>query len=140
MTDAFEGKGSCLCETVRFTAPEASTRVGACHCSMCRRWGGGPLLAVECGGDVRFEGDEHVSAFDSSEWAERGFCSRCGTHLFYRLKASGDYVLPAGLFDDQSVFTFTSQIFIDHKPGYYDFANQTRDLTEAQVFELYGAS
>ena len=27
--------------------------VGACLCSMCRKWGGGPLLAADCGTDPR---------------------------------------------------------------------------------------
>lgn len=140
MPDDFQAKGRCLCGSVTCTAAEADTHVGACHCDMCRRWGGGPLLAVECGAEVRFDGGEHITVFDSSEWAERGFCSRCGTHLFYRLKTSGEYMIPAGLLDDQSALSLTSQIFIDRKPGYYRFANETEELTEAQVFEMYGAS
>ena len=77
--------------------------------------------------------------FNSSEWAERGFCSRCGSHLFYRLKETGHYAVPVGVFDDQEQLVFESQIFIDHKPSFYSFANETEDLTEAQVFEKYVA-
>ncbi len=140
MADAFEGKGSCLCGAVEVTAANAATHVGACHCHMCQRWGGGPLLAVECGREVHLDGLEHVGVFDSSEWADRGFCRHCGTHLFYRVKDTGDYMLPAGLFDDQSGLSLTSQIFIDRKPDYYAFANRTEELTEAQIFEMYGGS
>jgi len=33
----------------------------------CRRWGGGPLLAVRCGSDVTIEGAGAVGVFDSSQ-------------------------------------------------------------------------
>ena len=103
MTETTERRGSCLCGAVRINATQARRSVGACHCSMCRTWGGGPLMAVACGADVEIEGEEHVTTFDSSEWAERGFCSKCGTHLYYRLKQSGETIVSAGLFDDQTI-------------------------------------
>ena len=138
MTEKTERRGSCLCGTVRITAKRARKSVGACHCSMCRTWGGGPLLAVDCGTDVEIEGGDHVTTFDSSEWAERGFCSTCGTHLFYRLKSSGQLIMSAGLFDDQTGFAFDHQVFIDEKPDYYEFANETHDMTGAEVFAKWG--
>ena len=89
-------QGACLCGAVKVYTDSASGHGHACHCNMCRNWTGGPLLAVDCGSNVEFEGEEHVSVFSSSDWAQRGFCSRCGTHLFYRLKESGQTSVPAG--------------------------------------------
>ncbi|MCP4472369.1 MAG: GFA family protein [Gammaproteobacteria bacterium] len=139
MSDLVKGKGSCLCSAVQFTARSASESVGACHCGMCRKWGGGPLMAVNCRNDVSFEGEENISIFDSSDWAERGFCKQCGSHLFYRLKESRQHIIPAGLFEGQESFVFDNQVFIDKKPSFYSFANKTRDMTEAEIFEKYGA-
>jgi hypothetical protein len=129
--------GHCLCGAVSFTSPDAK-EIGACHCGFCRRWSGGPLLAVHCGPDVTFEGADQITVYASSEWAERAFCKQCGTHLYYKLLANGDYFVPAGAFDS-SDFKFTSQIYIDKKPAYYAFANQTPMLTEQQVIEQYSA-
>lgn len=129
--------GHCLCGAVSFTSP-AAKEIGACHCGFCRRWSGGPLLAVHCGPDVKFEGVDQITVYASSEWAERAFCKQCGTHLYYKLLANGDYFVPAGAFDS-SDFEFTSQIYVDKKPAYYAFANQTPMLTEQQVIEQYGA-
>lgn len=137
MSEKFEAKGSCLCGAVRFSARQASKSVGACHCGMCRKWGGGPLMAVDCGSEVSFEGEDEISVFDSSSWAERGFCRRCGSHLFYRLKESGQHIVPVGLFDNQDAFVFASQVFVDRKPAYYSFANETREMTEAEIFAMY---
>ena len=130
--------GSCLCGAVRITAHNAQNRVGACHCSMCRTWGGGPLMAVDCGTEIEIEGSEHVAVFDSSKWAERGFCSTCGTNLFYRLKQNQQYMVPAGLLDGYEGAQFDHQLFIDQKPAYYAFANETENMTGAQVFEHFG--
>ena len=130
-------QGHCLCGAVSVDVPD-HTRVSACHCGMCRRWGGGPLLAVHVGGELGLQGGEQVKTFSSSDWAERGFCAQCGTHLYYRLKPSNEYILSAGLFPDQP-FALEEQIFIDRKPPYYDLANQTPKFTEQQVLEMFAS-
>lgn len=137
MSETHESVGSCLCGAVDISAKYMSDSVGACHCSTCRRWGGGPLLAVECGSDVQVRGERYVSVYDSSDWAERGFCTKCGSHLFYRLKQDGSYIVPVGLFGDEHPFTFDHQVFIDEKPAYYGFAQRTTDMTGEEVFAKY---
>ncbi len=134
-----EGKGQCLCGAVTFTATDMSNNVEACHCGMCRKWGGGPLMAVNCGTDVLFEGVENITVYDSSDWAERGFCNKCGSHLFYRLKEINEHQIPVGLFDNQEEFNFDLQVFIDRKPSFYSFENKTNEMTEAEVIEKYGS-
>ncbi|HRQ56686.1 MAG TPA: GFA family protein [Azoarcus taiwanensis] len=131
-------KAKCLCGAIEVTAPDHK-EVSVCHCSICRRWGGGPMFAVHCGPEVGFGGTAELSRYRSSEWAERGFCPTCGTHLFYRLLPSDEYILPAGLFQDEDAFKLASQIFIDEKPGFYDFANRTPVLTGEQVFAQFGS-
>lgn len=129
--------GSCLCGATKFVATNISTKVGACHCSTCRQWGGGPLMAVDCGTDVVFESKEDIAIYNSSEWAERGFCSLCGSHLFYRLKESGQYMMPVGLFGKVDGFVFDHQVFIDEKPSFYCFSNKTEDMTGPEAFAKY---
>ena len=133
-----EVNASCLCNAVQIKVAEMSRHVGACHCEMCRKWGGSALMAVDCGTGVSFLGEEHITLFDSSAWAERGFCNKCGSHLFYRLKENQQYMIPAGLFTDQQTLVFDHQVFIDKKPSYYNFAEVTEDMTEAEVFAKYG--
>ena len=130
--------GRCLCGDVHVLARAVSKRVGVCHGGMCRSWSGGPLLAVDCGTKVSFEGGGQIGTYASSDWAERGFCKRCGTHLFFRLKASGQFLMPPGLFDAAEDFVLEEQIFVDRKPGYYAFANRTAMLTEAEFLARHG--
>ena len=137
MSETTPARGRCLCGSIKVVANNRSHSVGACHCSMCSRWSGGPLMAMDCGTDVTFDGEENISVFNSSDWAERGFCKQCGSHLFYRLKESQQYLMPPGLFDDNTDLNFDHQVFIDEKPDWYAFANKTEDLTGAEVFAQY---
>jgi hypothetical protein len=131
---SIEANGSCLCGAVSIQTGELGTDAGACHCDICRKWGGGPLFALSCGDNLRIEGKDKITVFDSTAWAERGFCSLCGTHLFIRVKSNGRYILPAGLFSAESNLRFDHQIFIDRKPDYYSFVNETKNLTGEEVF------
>lgn len=127
-------KGACLCGSIEVVA-EDHEEVGLCHCDMCRRWSGGPMFAVHGGTRVEFKGGE-PARYRSSDWAERGFCPTCGTHLFYRLVQTDEYALPAGLFQEAG-FRLTSEIFIDEKPAYYELKNQTQKMTGQEVFAMY---
>lgn len=130
-------KGRCLCGAVSVSFPFQKDSFDACHCGMCRKWGGGPLLTVDAGTQVSFEGAQSIGTYGSSEWAERGFCKSCGTHLFYRLKKTGFYNLPLGLLENADQLKFHMQIFVDKKPAHYEFANDTERMTEAEVFAKY---
>lgn len=79
--------GGCLCGDVRFTVEWPSKWVAHCHCSQCRRthgaafvtWFGmdsGRVHIDDSNGSLRW----HFSSPD----AERGFCARCGSSLFFR--------------------------------------------------------
>lgn len=129
--------GSCLCGSVTIKANPEKNIFDACHCGMCRKWGGGPALTIEGGSEAKLSGEEFVSVYSSSEWAERGFCKRCGTHLFYRLKNSNFWNFSFGLFKETDDFKFHVQIFVDSKPPCYDFANKTEMMTEAEVFAKF---
>jgi hypothetical protein len=129
--------GTCLCGAVTLAFRIQDHVFDACHCGMCRKWSGGPALTVQADGEVTFTGEDHIGTYSSSEWAERGFCKRCGTHLFYRLKAGGFINMPLGLLENPEQFKFHMQIFVDRKPSNYAFANVTEQMTEAEIFAKY---
>lgn len=129
-------KAKCLCGSVNFEIELSTSKpeVAACHCSMCRKWLGGPMLAIDSGKLINVSGESFITRYSSSEWAERGFCNKCGTSLFYYLLPAEQYHFPAGLFGGELSFNFSHQIFIDEKPDYYDFANETQNMTGAEIF------
>ncbi len=132
-------KGRCLCGAVTFSADVAKLEIDACHCEMCRRWSAGPYIGLPHDGPVRFTGVDNIGRYKSSEWAERGFCKACGSSLFYHLLGTDHYSFSAGSLDDANGLDLVAQIFIDEKPDYYDFANETPKLTGAEVFAAFQA-
>ena len=128
-----QATGRCLCGAVTFTADGVHANAHSCHCGVCRRWSGGPAFASNVD-SVTFQGEQHVARYASSAWAERGFCTRCGTHLFYHLKEADRYVLWLGTFDDQAPFRLEGEIFIDEKPDSYSLAGDHPRLTGAEFF------
>jgi hypothetical protein len=128
--------GQCMCGAVRFEAEEVKVGFSVCHCVMCQRWSGGPFLTTSAG-KVRFDGEEHVTVYQSSKWAERGFCNICGSNLFYRISKLDSYEMCIGVFDDKDGLLMTSEIFIDRKPGGYAFTGDHPRLTEKETLEKY---
>ncbi len=128
--------GTCLCGTVSIVV-DAHEAIDACHCGMCRRWSSGPYLALHVGPNIQITGIDQVSRYRSSEVGERGFCKTCGSHLFYYFVTSKHYALSAGLFQDQAKFSLAAQIYVDNKPDYYNFAEATDMMTEAEVIQQF---
>lgn len=138
-----ERTGQCMCGAVRFTARDVPDTFGACHCEMCRRWSGGTFMGVTVPGKgLTWEGEVQIKTLQSSDWAERAWCQRCGTGLYYHVTANGpmsdDYEIPIGLFDDSTGMTLTSEIFIDHKPEGFAFAGDRDQLTRSEVLKKFG--
>ncbi len=97
---------------------------------------GGPFPVLDCVTGLSFEGGENIQSYESSAWAERGFCKTCGTHL-YKIKANESYMVPVGIFENPDSVSFETQIFTDQKPDYYDFHTTTEMLTKEEALARY---
>lgn len=138
-------EGGCMCGAVRFEVTKEITETGACHCGMCRKFSGGVYLAIEAGPeDLTFTNKDGLAVYKSSDWAERGFCKKCGSSLFYRLTApgpaQGTYHFAMGSLDDTDGIKMMGEIYIDKKPEGYAFAGDLKQMTEAQFLKMFGVS
>lgn len=134
--------GSCLCGAVHFDLTLQNTKAHVCHCGMCRKWGaGGPVISVDCDTDVTIHGEENLRWYQSSEWAQRGFCRQCGSSLFYKLVMDGSNYMNVcvAALDNGNDITLKDHIFIDRKPPYYDFADNCPRLTEEEFLAKFAA-
>lgn len=129
-------EGHCLCGAVSFRGVGDHEGIHCCHCRDCARWNGGPLLSVEFSQGYEIEGP--VRWYSSSEWAQRGSCECCGSALFWRMQDGSHCSAAIGAFDEPGQFThIASHIFIDRKPGHYEFADDAPRLTAAQVIAQF---
>ena len=77
--------GSCLCGAVRYEVRGGLRKVVYCHCGQCRKTSGHFVAATACDTDalVMLE-DSGLAWFESSDIAARGFCTTCGSSLFWQ--------------------------------------------------------
>ncbi len=124
--------GRCLCGGVTITLTQTHCEIDVCHCEMCARWGGAMYAGVEADG-FEVGGEDLISVYQSSDWAERAFCSRCGSNLWYRFLPTGNRTFLAGLFDLPKGFSIKQQIFVDEKPDWYDLAQVSAMKTGPEI-------
>ena len=137
-----EKTGKCLCGAVKFTVRDLADDFGACHCKMCQRWAGSSMLNVTVPNNtITFDGSNNIQTYKSSDWAERAWCSQCGSGIWYKVTADtefgGTYHIPVGLFDDPSGLKLKRQFFTDTPRAGYSFADKTENMTEADVWAKY---
>jgi hypothetical protein len=117
-------KGSCLCGAVSFEiagAPEHKPE--ACHCSMCRKQTGHFLVAVNVRRKaLTVHGADKVAWYRSSDKVLRGFCSVCGSTLFWQPTMEGyEFTSVAlGAFDSPTGMRIAKHTFVGDKGDYYD--------------------
>jgi len=76
--------GSCLCGSVRYRVGGRALTVCQCHCSMCQRTVGAPVVTWATFDRKDFETTgPALTWFQSSPQVRRGFCQRCGASLFF---------------------------------------------------------
>ena len=129
-------EGECLCGSVLFHVDDV-LEIDVCHCATCRNWNGGPFVGADIRGQVTFQSDATLTWYASSEWAKRGFCSTCGSSLFYKLNEQDDFwSISAGVFDLPAGLKVCKEIFVDEKPDYYDFSGDQPRYTGAEFLAM----
>ena len=77
-------EGGCLCGAVRYRVSGTPVDAGFCHCRLCQRSSGGPvLLWMTLSRDAFQYVKGEPSAYKSSAGGEREFCGNCGTQLTF---------------------------------------------------------
>jgi len=114
-------KGSCLCGAVTFEVSGELPGPDACHCTQCRKWTGHFLTGTDVPRSaLTVHGADNVAWFQSSEKARRGFCSRCGSSLFWDPLHKDWIGVSMGAFDGPTNTKLRIHIFVANKGDYYD--------------------
>ncbi len=117
--------GGCLCGKVRFRVTAPPLDAGYCHCRMCQRNSGAPVVAwvtFPAASLSWIAGEPAIYA--SSARAQRKFCATCGSYLVF---ASAD--LPAEVsvntasFDHPEAFPPAKHIFVASRIFWFQTAD-----------------
>lgn len=110
-------EGGCLCGSVRYVVRGALREILVCHCVECRRWAGRAWAAT-----AARQADLEILEPDAVKWllsprsehgAERGFCGRCGSSLFWRVPGAERVSLAAGTLEDASGLHVAAHIWVE---------------------------
>ena len=78
-------EGGCLCGAIRYRVSTPPLQAGYCHCRLCQRSTGAPVLPWA---SVPLDGFAYTRGtpvdYRSSAWGMRQFCGGCGAQILYR--------------------------------------------------------
>ena len=113
--------GSCLCKAVTFQVNGPLRSIVNCHCNQCRKWTGHFVAATAAWKqDLKIHDPQNqVTWFQSSKQAQRGFCKRCGSSLFWQSNDLETTTILAGTLNGTTGLTTEAQIYVDDKGDYY---------------------
>jgi len=113
-------KGSCLCGKVSFEIDAEVVSSDACHCTQCRRQSGHYWASADVRRSaLKICGEDSITWFYSSEKVRRGFCSTCGSFLFWDPPASDYTAVAMGSLDSPTGVKLEKHIFVADKGDYY---------------------
>ena len=117
-------KGSCLCGAVTFEVEGELRPPDACHCTHCRKQSGHFFASTDVRRErVAIHGSDKVTWYRSSEKVRRGFCSVCGSALFFDPLHRDWIGLAMGAFDGATGTHLAMHIFVSQKGDYYEIAD-----------------
>ena len=112
-----EHTGGCFCGQIAYRVSGEPFGVGNCHCTNCRRFSGAAFLSAALFEKSNFtwlRGEP--TKFKSSDWGDRGFCSRCGSQLIYEDNRLPDYIaVNLGSLDNPNEFSPEMHIWTSSK-------------------------
>jgi len=127
--------GQCLCGAVTVSAETETPVLRACHCDMCRRHTSSMFISIPTEQDSQ-RVDGPAKSYRSSDRAERGFCTQCGSTLWYAMTRTGERNLAAGLFPGAGGGQMKYEFFADMCPSGYALAGEHRKLSSEEMIAL----
>ena len=117
-------KGSCLCGAVTFDVTGDLPPPDACQCTQCRKQSRHYFVSTDVPRSaLTIQGADKVTWFRSSEKARRGFCSACGSLLFWDPFEKDWTGVAMGAFESPTGTRLRVHIHVADKGDYYDIAD-----------------
>ena len=124
-------KGSCLCGAVTFDVEGELRAPDTCHCRQCRKQSGHYFASTDVPRSaVTIRGEDKVGWYRSSEKARRGFCSICGSSLFWDPIGRDWTGIAMGAFDTPTETRLAVHIHVADKGDYYDIADGVQQFEQ----------
>ena len=115
--------GSCLCGDIAFEIDGPVDHIVHCHCSMCRKFHGGPFatFGVTAPSNFRWrQGSDNVVRYRSSGKGWRNFCPRCGSAVPVSPEGGPFALVPLGNVAEDPGVRPNLHFFVGSKAPWHD--------------------
>lgn len=117
-------KGSCLCGAINFEIQGDLAGPDACHCVACRKHSGHFFVSTDVPrASLTINGNEKITWFQSSQKVRRGFCSVCGSSLFWDPVGRDWIGIAMGAFDSPTNTQLHLHVYVGKMGDYYEIAD-----------------
>jgi hypothetical protein len=119
-------EGGCLCGALRFLVTAPALDTGYCHCRMCQKNSGAPVVAWATFPAASFSWTAGTPAsYASSAGARREFCPNCGSYMAFRSEdAPREVSVNTASFDDPSAFPPRMHIYAESRIAWFRTADE----------------
>lgn len=115
-----EHSGGCECGAVGYRVSGNMRDVVYCHCGQCRRiHGHAPGYSAARKAEMTIEGEDNIAWYRVSDQAQRGFCSRCGSSLFWKPDGRDTVSVSAGSLNAPTGMRTVRHIYAADRGDYY---------------------
>jgi hypothetical protein len=116
--------GTCLCGAVRYEVRGPLRDVLVCHCDECRRWSGHQFAATAAAREDVVLLEERslrwIASPRSESRARRGFCTECGSSMFWDAPERDTISIAAGTLDPPTGLRVMGHVYTGQAGDYYD--------------------
>ena len=125
--------GQCHCGAVKYELTGGTIYQAICHCSDCRRHSGAPMVAWALVPMEQLAIEGETKEYASSANAQRHFCPKCGTSLFYTNSVAfpNKIDVQTATLDDPDALPPAIQVQVAERIGWTETAH------ELPAFERY---
>ena len=130
-----EIKGRCLCGQVQYEIQGQLRGVVNCHCSKCRKFHGnfGAYTSIKLE-NLKITAQKSLKWFksptDETANVHRGFCSECGSSLFWHPKDNPYIAVAAGSLDSPANLKTIGHVWCSQKAHFYKIEDDLPQFDE----------
>jgi hypothetical protein len=130
-------EGGCLCGKVRFRVAVPKVDSGYCHCRLCQKNSGAPVVAWVTFPTSGFAWTaDEPGTYQSTLQARRQFCANCGSYMvFLSDRFPNEVSVNTASFDDPEAFPPEMHIFINARISWLHINDDLPRHTDYGAFE-----
>lgn len=121
-------RGQCLCGGIEYQVERLESKMGHCHCRMCRKFHGAAFATYGEAKQENFrwlQGQALLQSFTAPNGTTRQFCKNCGSSMIFISAASDGSLVEfaLGTLDCEPTAKPDVHIYTEHKAAWFEITD-----------------